>query len=97
MAFKYDYNFKDLENESERFVLQYLEEAVKGDDSICRCEDCMLDMAAYALNHCAPSYRISLLGKLYAQAKEADNDYIKKIKKAVRDAVAKIKANPSHG
>jgi competence protein ComFB len=97
MAFKDDYNFKDLENETERFVLQYLEEAVQADETICRCEDCMLDMAAYALNHTAPSYRVSLLGKLYAQAKETDSEYIKKIKKAVREAVEKIKVNPSHG
>lgn len=96
MAFKDDYNFKDLENETERFVIQYLEEAVSADASVCRCEDCMLDMAAYALNHSLPSYRVSLLGKLYAQAKDQDDGYIKKVKKAVSEAVKKIKANPSH-
>ena len=96
MAFKDEYRFQDLENETERFVLQYLEEAVKADATICRCEDCMLDMAAYALNHSTPSYRVSLLGKLYAQAKDVDMAFIKKIKNAVREAIAKIKENPSH-
>ncbi len=96
MAFRDEYNFKDLENETERFVIEYLDEAVKADPEICRCEDCMLDMAAYALNHSLPSYRVSLLGKLYAQARDKDDGYMKKIKKAVAEAVKKIKANPSH-
>lgn len=96
MAFRDDYNFGDLENETERFVLQYLEEAINSDKSICRCEDCVLDMAAYALNHAPVSYRISLLGKIYAKAKEIDETYIKKIKKAVEDAVKKVKENPAH-
>jgi competence protein ComFB len=96
MAFKDEYNFGDMENETERFVLQYLEEALNSDTTVCRCEDCVLDMAAYALNHAPVSYRISLLGKLYAKAKEIDEGYVKKIKKAVHEAVEKIKANPSH-
>lgn len=96
MAFKDEYNFTDLQNETERIVLQYLEEAINADESVCRCEDCVLDMAAYALNHAPVSYRISLLGKLYAKAREVDQDYTKKIKKAVNNAVTKIKANPAH-
>jgi len=96
MSFQDEYNFSDLKNETERFVLEYLEEEVAADPDLCRCEDCMLDMAAYALNHAPPTYRVSLLGKLYAQAKDVDDQYIKKIKKAVKEAVAKIKANPSH-
>jgi competence protein ComFB len=96
MAFKDEYNFQDLENETERFVIEYLEIALQEDRQTCRCEECVMDMAAYALNHSLPSYRVSLLGKLYAQAKDHDSVYTKKIKKAVADAVKKIKANPSH-
>ncbi len=96
MAFKDDYDFKDLENETKRFVIQYLEEAVKADSGVCACEDCILDMATYALNQSPPSYRVSLLGKMYAQAKEHNDTYMSKVKKAVLAAVKQIKANPSH-
>jgi competence protein ComFB len=96
MAFKDDYDFKDLENETEKFVIQYLEEAVSKDRSICTCEDCILDMATFALNQAPPSYRVSLLGKLYAQAKGQNDSYMSKVKKAVQAAVKRVKANPSH-
>ena len=96
MAFKDDYDFKSLENETERFVMQFLEEAVSADSEICTCEDCILDMATFALNQAPPSYRVSLLGKLYAQAKANNDAYMSKIKKAVQAAVKRIKANPSH-
>lgn len=96
MAFKDEYNFSELKNETERYVFEYLEEALKADPSICRCEDCVLDMAALALNKAPASYTVSLLGKLYAQAKEEDKEYIQKIRQAVSEAVAKVKANPAH-
>jgi competence protein ComFB len=96
MAFKDDYEFKDLENETERFVIQFLEEAVNADPSICTCGDCILDMATFALNQAPASYRVSLLGKLYAQAKEHNDSYMSKVKKAVLAAVKRVKANPSH-
>jgi competence protein ComFB len=96
MSFKDDYDFQDLENETERFVIQYLEEAVAQDSNVCTCKDCILDMATFALNQAPTSYRVSLLGKLYAQAKEHNASYMEKVKKAVQAAVKKIKANPSH-
>ena len=96
MAFKDDYEFKDLENETEKIVIQFLEEAVNEDDNICTCEDCILDMATFALNQAPPSYRVSLLGKLYAQAKVHNDTYMNKVKKAVQAAVKRVKTNPSH-
>jgi competence protein ComFB len=96
MAFKDDYEFKDLENETEKYVIQFLGEELEGQSGLCTCEDCVLDMATFALNQSPPAYRVSLLGKLYAQAKERDQAYMAHVKKAVQTAVKRIKENPSH-
>lgn len=96
MSLQDSYNFENLQNETERVVLQFLEKAIEGRKDICTCEDCVLDMAAYALNHSKPYYRVSLLGTLYARAKEEDPKNVKEIQKAVDEAVEKISSNPSH-
>ncbi|MBN1525034.1 MAG: late competence development ComFB family protein [Spirochaetales bacterium] len=96
MSLRDQYNFENLENETERLVVEYLEKELADKKGICTCEDCVLDMAAYALNKSRPCYRVSLLGKLYAQAKEEDSSFAKEIQKAVKEAVKKITQNPSH-
>jgi competence protein ComFB len=75
-------------------VLEELEQQLNEDNDICKCQECVLDMAAYALNHIAPNYRVSLLGKLYANT--GNEKYMSEIKKAVKEAISKIKKNPSH-
>ncbi len=88
-------NFDNLVNEAERLVIEELEEQLKGRDEICTCEDCTLDMAAYALNKIKPYYRVSLMGTLYAHSID-NTKYATEIKKAVGEAVKKISSNPSH-
>jgi competence protein ComFB len=94
MGLKNSYDFEYLVNEAERLVLEELEQQLNEDTNICKCQECVLDMAAYALNHTAPNYRVSLLGKLYANT--GNEKYRNEIKKAVKEAITKIKKNPSH-
>jgi competence protein ComFB len=92
------YDFENLKNESERHVLAELERqlnAFKGE--ICRCNDCIVDMAAMALNNVKPLYRYSLLGTLYAKDAMNDAVYAESVRDAVWEALIKIKKNPSHG
>ena len=89
------YDFDSLVNEAERTVLGELEAQMTAAVGICRCQDCVLDMAAYALNNVKPTYRVSLMGSVYARAVN-DVDYAAGIGRAVADAIKKIKANPSH-
>ena len=91
------YDFENLKNESESHVLEELERqlnAFKGE--ICRCNDCIVDMAAMALNNVKPLYRCSLLGTLYAQDAISDTVYAESIHDAVWEALIQIKKNPSH-
>jgi competence protein ComFB len=95
MALKDSYDFDSLVNEAERMVLEELERRMAQDGEICRCQDCVLDMAAFALNNVKPAYRVSLMGSVYARS-ASHAEYVKEITRAVTEAVKKVKSNPSH-
>jgi competence protein ComFB len=95
MGLKEDYDFEVLVNEAESLVLKELEGRMAADPGICSCQDCVLDMAAYALNNVKPNYRVSLMGKMYARAMD-QGGYAVEIRAAVQDAIRKIQSNRSH-
>ncbi len=97
MGLRDEYNLDNLTNETERMVFEAIEAELVEDrkGEICRCEDCVLDVAALALNNVAPMYRVSLMGHLYAGSVD-ETRYAEKVREAVRAAIEKIKANPSH-
>ncbi len=97
MALKESYDFSILENEAERIVTTELERRLGelDDPSICVCQDCVLDMAAYALNSVKPVYRVSLLGTMYAHAKD-EGSYHEEVESAVNKAIDRVHSRPSH-
>jgi competence protein ComFB len=104
MALRDRYDFESLVNMAENIVLRELEAQLArlGADSkgasgaeICTCQDCVLDMAAYALNNVKPSYRVSLMGS-FAAGRAEEAGYAKEISRVVREAIEKVRANPSH-
>lgn len=95
MGIREDYDFGVLENTAEHMILDELEKQLVLHQGICVCQECVLDMAAHALNNVKPYYRVSLLGKLYADSARL-SAYGEEVKKAVSDAIAKISANPAH-
>lgn len=94
MALADRYNFEDLVNEAERLVMDELERqldergALEGLE-----EDLVLDMAAYALNHVRPVYRVNLLGRLYAQ--NVSEEYQGELYSAVSEAIDKVLGEPN--
>ena len=56
MEFRDRYDFGILVNEAERLVEEELGRRLEelADPSICVCQDCVLDMAAFALNSLKP-------------------------------------------
>ncbi len=97
MGIRENYNFELLVNEAERMVLEELERQLSLDENreICKCEECVLDMAALALNNLKPMYRVSLMGTLYAHSLQ-NTEYGDMVHRAVSDAVGKVAKNPSH-
>ena len=97
MSLSDSYNFENLINETERIVLEQMELQLqnKGSKDICKCHDCVLDMAALALNTLKPHYRVSLIGKVYSET-ILEREYAQEVKDAVSMAIKKIADNPSH-
>ena len=97
MNLKEEYDLEYLVNESEKLVIEELEKQLSEDwaADICRCQDCILDMAALALNSMKPLYRVSLMGNVYAPA--LDSQERENARSAVNRAIKKISVNPSHG
>lgn len=94
MALKDEYNFDLLENEAENLVIDELERQLTDAENsgVCRTEECLLDMAAYALNHVSPLYRATLLGRVYAPALNAEHHA--EVERAVREAIRIVRENP---
>ncbi|MDR2478167.1 MAG: late competence development ComFB family protein [Treponema sp.] len=97
MTFADTYNFDLLKNEAEQLVLHELEKQLEGlSDEVCRCNECVVDMAAIALNTVKPLYRFSLLGTLYAAQAMNEQSYADSVQQAVTQAIMKVHSNPSH-
>jgi competence protein ComFB len=97
MAFANEYDFHMLKNEAEHLVLHELEfQLTAADPGICRCNECIVDMAAMALNSVAPLYRFSLLGTLYAAQAMTEQAYADSVQQAVAQAIVKVSGNPGH-
>ena len=97
MAFIDNYDFELLKNEAENLILNDLGRQLESfPEAICTCNDCVLDMAAMALNSVKPIYRVSLLGTLYAASAMDQKAYATTIREAVFNAIEKVRKNPSH-
>ena len=84
-----------LVNEAEELVVQEIRRQVSRQPELCTCDECVLDMAAYALNKVKPRYRVSLLDTVYADRQER-SAYARQIEEAVAEAILTVKTHPSH-
>jgi competence protein ComFB len=96
MSFLNEYNFDLLKNEAEVIVIREVENQLGKRTDMCLCNECIVDIAAIALNAVKPLYRFSLLGTLYASQAMTEQTYADSVKNAVAEAIVKVKNNPSH-
>jgi len=98
MAFIDQYDFEYLKNDAEKMVQQELGRQLEAYSSfpICLCNECVLDIAAVALNTVKPLYRVSLLGALYTATAMDQTAYAQSIQTAVSNSIEKVRKNPSH-
>jgi competence protein ComFB len=97
MAFLDEYEFFNLKNEAENLVIKELARQLETfPEPLCKCNECVLDMAAMALNMVKPLYRVSLLGSLYAASAMDEKKYASSVRQAVFNAIEKVRKNPSH-
>jgi competence protein ComFB len=89
--------FELLVNEAETLVLNELDRQLQVfQGGVCLCEECLLDMAAMAMNNVKPLYRVSLLGSIHAAHAMDEESYANSIREAVANAIKKVQKNPSH-
>jgi len=96
MSFLNEYNFDLLKNEAEVMVIREMENQLSKVTDMCLCNECIVDIAAIALNNVKPLYRFSLLGTLYASQAMTEQTYAESVKTAVADAIVRVKNNPAH-
>jgi competence protein ComFB len=96
MNFEETYGLDEIKNEVEEVAFQELETQLNNisDEDICKCKDCVQDMACFALNQIKPRYTVSLLGSLYTRA-ETDS-LLDDIREIVAMSIEKISQNPLH-
>jgi competence protein ComFB len=95
MVFKDQYNFESLVNEAEELVAAEIARRLPEYPDLCTCSECILDVAAYALNRVRPRYRVSLLDTVYVHSRER-SAYLREIRRAVADGILKVRTNPPH-
>ncbi len=91
------YNLSLIVNEAEKVIIAEVERQLELEENVemCKCQDCVLDIIALALNKVPPAYRSTFTGVIYAQ-KLSSGDYIELYSSAVSEAIKKVKNNPSH-
>lgn len=97
MDLEKSYDLTILVNDTERMVLDELGRRLEfaEDEDLCVCQDCVVDMAALALNSLKPHYHASLLGTMYAHAVE-EGVFSEDVRKAVDASIIKVRENPAH-
>jgi competence protein ComFB len=83
-------------NYVEQVVDRVLPEILENYDDICKCETCLEDMKAYALNNIKPLYFVREKGKLYSRINESLVQFNADVHRAVIQAVERISTNPKH-
>ncbi len=94
MPIKDDYDFSIIENTIRNKVIETLERELENNNSVCKCEECVIDIVCYALNRIKPNYTSSLYGGLYSRA-DADKRE-KDIEKEVKEAIGFVSVHSSH-
>jgi competence protein ComFB len=95
MSLRDEHDFDALVNDAEGLVIDALEAGIARTPGICTCRDCVLDMAACALNSVRPSYRVSLLGSMSSRSPRG-GEYERQIRHAVDAAIERVQKNRSH-
>ncbi len=90
------YDLESLRNKSADLVYHRVERFLDDQPDFCRCNECVLDLVAYILNHVTPTYGTSLLPSLSPDPGRMRRIEIQ-IDLALRAGARRIRLNPAHG
>lgn len=89
------YNTDLLRNRAAELVFEWVGQLIEQRDDFCKCQDCVLDLTAYVLNHITPLYCTSLLGSLYPDEVQGKKLRVQ-IELAINAGLKKIRNHPHH-
>ena len=84
-----------LKNLMEELVINSLEDVLK-DINMCKCETCVTDITAIALNSLPPKYIVTQVGELYSKSDLLRQQFEVDIISAITKAAVIVKRNPRH-
>jgi competence protein ComFB len=84
-----------LKNYMEEFVFNQMAE-VLDDINMCKCEKCIMDIAAIALNDLPPKYIVTKKGELFSKVDSLRQQFEVDIIAAITKAAVIVKRNPRH-
>ena len=84
-----------IKNYMEGIVFNMMNE-VLDDIKMCKCDKCMLDIAAIALNDLPPQYTVTEKGELYSKINALRQQFEVDIISAVIKAAVLVKRTPRH-
>lgn len=86
----------ELRNYTETVVKEVLNEMLKKEDDICKCEKCRLDIMAIALNNLPPQYYVSEKGEVYSKLLATYLETRIKVLTEMTKALMQVKNQPLH-
>ena len=86
----------DAKNMMEDFVQMHLNAVLKQVPDMCKCEQCMADAKALALNNLPSRYVTSHKGNVFVRVQSSTDTEVLNILREVTMAVEKVAANPHH-
>jgi len=89
------YDLENLKNRAEDMIFEAIEKRIESGVDMCTCRECVLDLAAYALNHVTPRYYTSLLAPLHPTPEVAPKARVE-IDLAIAAGLKKIRSHPHH-
>ncbi len=89
------YNLETVGNRSEELVYETIERLIDEGADMCTCEECVLDLVAWTLNHVTPRYYTSLLSPLTPDP-ALERKVRVEIDLAIASGLKKLKEHPHH-
>jgi len=89
------YNLESIGNRSEQIVREAVGRLVEEGAAMCTCEECVLDLVAWTLNHVTPQYYTSLLAPLNPDPARERKVRVE-VDLAIASGLKKLKAHPHH-
>ena len=87
-----------LNNITEEVVLEMLDKMLKREEfkDVCKDEDCLLDMASYALNRLPAKYVASSKGEVFSKTEELEQQHSVDVISVVTRAIKVVSENEHH-